>query len=70
MEAGTIVKLIHPVRDHNGLTRFAENPVIKRVVKNLDRTMYLVRFADGAETFLFPDEVSIETGVAAPTGAL
>lgn len=49
-----------PVRDHEGRTRFGEHPTVLRKVRNLDRCMYLVRFSDGATTFLFPDEVEIE----------
>jgi len=49
-----------PVRDRDGRTRFAEEPTILRRIRNLDRNMYLVQFADGATTFLFPDEVVIK----------
>jgi len=31
-----------------------------RQIRNLDRSMYLVQFADGATTFLFPDEVALD----------
>ena len=34
-------------------------PVIVREVFNLDRHMYLVKFSDGATTFVFPDEVDV-----------
>jgi hypothetical protein len=34
-------------------------PVILREVFNLDRHMYLVKFSDGATTFVFPDEVEV-----------
>ena len=37
--------------------RFAEQPQILRKLENLDRQMYLVRFDDGATTFVFPHEV-------------
>ena len=40
-------------RGHN---HFHEDPVILRKVDNLERRMYLVRFNDGAETFVFPGE--------------
>jgi hypothetical protein len=40
--------------------RFNEKPEIVREVNNLNRRMFLVRFADGGTTFLFPDEVNIE----------
>lgn len=53
-------RLMRPVRDHEGKTRFGEHPVIKRKIQNLDRVMYLVEFPDGATTFLFPDEVEIQ----------
>jgi hypothetical protein len=52
--------LLKPVRDHEGRTRFGEQPTILRQIRNLDRSMYLVQFADGATTFLFPDEVTVE----------
>ncbi len=57
---GRRCRLLKPVRDHEGRTRFEEQPTILRRITNLDRNMYLVRFGDGATTFLFPDEVSIE----------
>lgn len=49
--------LRRPIRDHSGRNRFNEDPLILREVHNLDRQMYLVRFSDGATTFVFPDEV-------------
>jgi len=52
--------LLKPVRDKQGQTRFAEQPVVLREVNNLGRRMFLVQFADGSTTFLFPDEVTIE----------
>ncbi len=57
---GRHCKLQKPVRDHDGRSRFSEQPRILREVNNLDRRMYLVQFADGATTFLFPDEVVIQ----------
>ncbi len=57
---GRHCKLQKPVRDHDGRSRFSEQPRILREVYNLDRRMYLVQFADGATTFLFPDEVVIQ----------
>jgi len=57
---GRHCKLQKPVRDHDGRSRFSEQPRILREVHNLDRRMYLVQFADGATTFLFPDEVVIQ----------
>jgi hypothetical protein len=58
--AGRHCRLLRPVRDHEGRTRFGEQPTILRQIRNLDRSMYLVQFADGATTFLFPDEVAVE----------
>ncbi len=52
--------LLRPVRDKQGQTRFEERPVVLREVNNLGRRMFLVQFADGSTTFLFPDEVTIE----------
>lgn len=52
--------LLRPVRDHEGQTRFNEKPVIMREVNNLNRRMFLVKFADGSTTFLFPEEINIE----------
>lgn len=57
---GRRVKLQRPVRDHDGRSRFTEQPLIIRELNNLDRQMYLVRFDDGATTFLFPDEVIVQ----------
>jgi hypothetical protein len=57
---GRHCKLQKPVRDHEGRSRFSEQPRILREVNNLDRRMYLVQFDDGATTFLFPDEVVVE----------
>jgi hypothetical protein len=57
---GRHCQLKRPVRDHEGTARFNEKPVVLREVVNLDRRMFLVQFADGTTTFLFPDEVTIE----------
>jgi hypothetical protein len=54
---GRRCRLLRPVRDPQGRMRFAERPIILREVRNLDRSMYLVRFSDGATTFLFPNEL-------------
>jgi len=54
--SGRRVQLLRPVRDQQGNSRFREEPVILREIKNLDRHMYPVRFDDGAATFLFPHE--------------
>ena len=52
--------MIGLVRDHQGRSRFKEQPRILREVNNLDRRMFLVQFDDGSTTFLFPDEVVVE----------
>lgn len=52
--------LLKPVRDGEGHMRFNEKPLILREVNNLNRRMFLVQFADGRTTFLFPDEINIE----------
>lgn len=52
-------RLIGLVRDTTGRVRFNEQPTIVREVNNLDRHMFLVRFDDGATTFLFPHEVAV-----------
>ncbi len=57
---GKHCRMLRPVRDHEGRARYAEQPTILRQIRNLDRCMYLVQFSDGATTFLFPDEVTIE----------
>ena len=56
---GRCCRLVKPVRDHDGRSRFNEEPRIVREIYNLGRRMYLVQFIDGATTFLFPDEVVI-----------
>jgi hypothetical protein len=56
---GRSCHLRRPIRDRSGRSRFNEVPVILREVFNLDRHMYLVKFADGATTFVFPDEVDV-----------
>lgn len=56
---GRHCQLLKPVRDQQGLTRFTEQPVVLREVNNLGRRMFLVQFADGSTTFLFPDEIII-----------
>jgi hypothetical protein len=50
-------RLVGSIRDHNGRVRFGEQPTILREIDNLDRHMFLVKFDDGATTFLFPHEV-------------
>ena len=57
---GRHCRLLKPVRDHEGRSRFNEEPRILREVNNLGRRMYLVEFSDGSTTFLFPDEVVVE----------
>lgn len=56
---GRHCQLRQPVRDQSGRSRFHEEPVIVREMRNLDRCMYLVRFADGATTFVFPHEIVV-----------
>ncbi|HKV53652.1 MAG TPA: hypothetical protein VJN94_03325 [Candidatus Binataceae bacterium] len=57
---GRHCSLKRPVRDRQGVSHFKEKPVVLREVTNLDRRMFLVQFADGSTTFLFPDELSID----------
>jgi hypothetical protein len=57
---GRQCRLLKPVRDQQGRTRFGEHPRILREVNNLGRLMYLVEFEDRVTTFLFPDEIVIE----------
>lgn len=57
--AGRYCRLLRPVRDRAGRSRFDEQPMILREVENLGRKMYLVQFKDGATTFVFPHEVSL-----------
>ena len=52
-------RLLEPVRDHEGHIRFAESVEVVKEIDNLDRHMYLVRFEDGATTFVFPNEVEV-----------
>ncbi len=56
---GRRCRLLRPVRDPEGYSRFREEPRILREINNLDRLMYLVEFNDGATTFLFPSEVVV-----------
>ncbi len=58
--AGKCCELLRPVRDHEGRTRFHETARILDELDNLGRRMLLVRFEDGATTFLFPHEVVIQ----------
>lgn len=57
---GRQCRLLKPVRDQQGRTRFGEHPRIVRELINLGRRMYLVEFEDRATTFLFPNEITIE----------
>ncbi len=57
---GRYCRLLKPVRDREGHSRFDERPRILRQVRNLDRVMYLVQFADGTTTFVFPHEIIVE----------
>ena len=56
---GKHCRLLWPVRDRQGRSRFQERPLILREIHNLGRRMYLVRFRDGDTTFLFPQEVDV-----------
>jgi hypothetical protein len=58
--SGQYCRLLIPVRDHEGRTRFDERPIVLRHIRNLDRSMYLVQFSDGATTFLFPNEIALD----------
>jgi hypothetical protein len=57
---GRHCRLVRPVRDTQGKSRFTEEPVILRAVDNLGRHMYLVQFDDGSTTFLFPNEIIVQ----------
>ena len=57
---GRYCRLIKPVRDREGRTRFEERPRILREVINLERKMYLVQFEDGTTTFVFPHEIMVD----------
>jgi len=52
-------KLLAPVRDHEGHIRYEEAVEIIKEIDNLERHMFLVRFEDGATTFVFPHEVEV-----------
>jgi len=52
-------RFVGSIRDHSGRVRFGERPTIVREVDNLDRHMFLVKFDDGATTFLFPHEIAL-----------
>ncbi len=56
---GKTCNLRRPIRDRAGRSRFDERPVIVREMLNLDRRMFLVKFADGATTFVFPEEIEV-----------
>jgi hypothetical protein len=57
---GRYCRLLKPVRDREGRSRFSEQPRVVREIDNLGRRMYLVQFSDGSTTFVFPDEVVVE----------
>ena len=66
--SGKSCQLRMPIRDRAGPTHFRDHPRVIREVDNLGRHMYLVRFDDGATTFVFPHEVEIQdTGPAHST---
>jgi len=56
---GMHCRLLRPVRDREGHSHFTEQPLILKEIKNLDRHMYLVKFDDGATTFVFPHEMAV-----------
>ncbi len=58
--AGRYCKLVRPVRDGQGRSRYTEQPRVLREIDNLGRRMYLVKFDDGTTTFLFPDEIVLQ----------
>lgn len=58
--AGRYCKLVRPVRDGQGRSRYSERPRVLREIDNLGRRMYLVQFDDGTTTFLFPDEIILQ----------
>jgi hypothetical protein len=51
--------LLKPTRLANGMSKFKDIATILRVVRNLEREMFLVRFTDDTTTFLFPEEFTI-----------
>ena len=57
---GRHCRLVRPVRDSHGRSRFSEQPLIVREVDNLGRHMLLVQFDDGSTTFLFPSEIIVQ----------
>jgi hypothetical protein len=60
MVEGRRCRLLRPVRDREGKSRFHEEARILREIVNLERRMFLVQFGDGSTTFLFPDEVVVD----------
>jgi hypothetical protein len=52
-------RLLRPVWDHIGRTRFDERPIILLHVRNLDRSMYLVQFSDGSNDFFVSGRSSV-----------
>ena len=56
---GKHCRLLRPVRDREGHSHFTEQPLILKEIKNLDRHMFLVKFDDGATTFVFPHEMAV-----------
>jgi hypothetical protein len=55
------------IRDGAGRTHFRDHPQVLREIDNLGRHMYLMRFDDGATTFVFPHEVEILDAEPAPS---
>ena len=56
---GKHCRLLRPVRDREGHSHFTEQPLILKEINTLDRHMYLVKFDDGATTFVFPHEMAV-----------
>jgi hypothetical protein len=53
-------RLLNPVRDRHGVSRFRDRPRILSELVNLGRHMYLVQFEDGGTTFVFDHEVDFD----------
>ncbi len=56
---GLICRLLVPIRDRTGRTRFEETPSVLWDLFNLGRHMYLVQFADGTTIYVFQHEVEL-----------
>jgi len=58
--SGRTCRLLAPVRDREGGTRFSERPTVLCEIFNLGRRMYLARFEDGTTMYLFEHEVEFD----------